>query len=81
MTPTESTVREELARQLARNPQDVSVDDTFHDLGLDSLTGIRLVRALEERTGLTIDPPVFFDHPSIRALAAYLDECLAMTTL
>ncbi|MFB6848112.1 acyl carrier protein [Streptomyces sp. NPDC056373] len=73
-------MREELARQLARSPQDVSIDDTFHDLGLDSLTGIRLVKALEEITGLIIDPPVFFDHPSVRALAAHLDDCLAKTT-
>ena len=45
-------------------------------LGLDSLAGIRMLGALEDRLSMELDPLVL-DHPSIAALAAEIDALAA----
>jgi acyl carrier protein len=56
-----------------------SVDKTakFARLGLDSAMTVYLQMELEDKLDLEIEPDVFYDHPSIEALSAYLAEKVA----
>jgi mycobactin peptide synthetase MbtF len=49
------------------------VDDDFFALGLDSIVAISLVRKLRRR-GLVVSPRMVFTAPTIRELAAAIDE-------
>src|SRR5690606_22130652 len=50
----------------------------FQELGFDSLTAVELRNRLNEVTGLKLPTTVAFDYPSAGAVAAYLNEQIAV---
>jgi acyl carrier protein len=52
----------------------VGVDDNFFDLGGTSLLLVQVHERLQERFGREILLVEIFNHTTVRALAAYLDE-------
>ncbi|HEY2324717.1 MAG TPA: beta-ketoacyl synthase N-terminal-like domain-containing protein, partial [Thermoanaerobaculia bacterium] len=68
----ERSVREQTAAVLQARAGDLDVDATFAELGVDSLTGLRLLDALNRQHGLSMAAEVIYDHPTIRELARYV---------
>ncbi|MFF5250239.1 SDR family NAD(P)-dependent oxidoreductase [Streptosporangium sp. NPDC000095] len=54
--------------------RDVRPDRPFRDLGLDSMTGVRLRDHLSRLLGRRLPSTLVFDHPSPRALARHLSR-------
>jgi len=52
----------------------VGLDDDFIDLGGHSLLGVQVVDAINASVGSDLTVIQFFDHPTIRALAALVEE-------
>jgi acyl carrier protein len=52
------------------------VDTPLTELGLDSIYALSLCADIEDTYGLPIDPMMFEDYPTIRALADALAERL-----
>ncbi|MFF5077633.1 type I polyketide synthase [Actinoplanes sp. NPDC000266] len=74
----QTLVREETAAALDRSGTDgVPADRAFRDLGCSSATIVELRARLMARTGLKLPTGAAFDHPTPRALAAYLQAELA----
>ncbi|MFJ5533565.1 amino acid adenylation domain-containing protein [Streptomyces sp. NPDC093261] len=58
----------------------VGVHDTFFDIGGTSLHLVTVQRRLSELLDRTLPVVDLFRHPTVRALAAYLDDATAPTT-
>jgi len=50
----------------------LGIRDNFFDLGGDSLAAVRMLRAVESRTGLSLSPTVLLDAPTVELLAEEL---------
>jgi acyl carrier protein len=63
----------QMARELlSLGDAPLDLDRVLLDLGFDSLTLTKFAFAINEKYGLAMTPVLFFDHPSIGALAKYL---------
>jgi microcystin synthetase protein McyG len=62
-----------LARLLHLERQDIDLDTSLADYGMDSLTIADLIGKLEAQYGRAINPVALLEHPTLRGLAAYLD--------
>ncbi|WP_428835175.1 amino acid adenylation domain-containing protein [Rhodococcus pyridinivorans] len=70
-TPVEIAVAEEVAQVLG--VERVGLDDSFVDLGGNSLAATRLVARLSARLGYRVAVPVVFETSSVQELAARVD--------
>jgi polyketide synthase 1/15 len=57
-----------------RGGDEVDADQTFQDLGFDSLTAVELRNRLKTTTGLALSPTLIFDYPTPTAVAHHLLE-------
>ncbi|HEV2637479.1 MAG TPA: SDR family NAD(P)-dependent oxidoreductase, partial [Actinocrinis sp.] len=71
-------VRSLVARVLGHShAADIAFDQSFNDLGFDSLSAIELRDALSAATHLTLPATLVFDHPTPMAVNEYLRRKLA----
>ncbi|MGW6445266.1 SDR family NAD(P)-dependent oxidoreductase [Lentzea sp. NPDC055074] len=57
--------------------EQVDVDQSFKELGFDSLTAVELRNRLSTPTGLRLPPTLIFNYPTVTALAVYLRTALS----
>lgn len=58
-----------VAQALGLAPDAVDLDAPFRDYGVDSITGVGVIRAVNKALGCRLGVTDLFDHPSVRALA------------
>lgn len=66
LDPLARRVIEVIATKQGKDPAKIRLDDTFEELGFDSLDGINIVFALEESFSITIPDSVVQEITSIR---------------
>ncbi|MCV3213932.1 acyltransferase domain-containing protein [Plectonema radiosum NIES-515] len=71
-------VRHQLSIVLGINqPESISLETGFFDLGIDSLIAVELRNKLRSATGVELPVGVLFDHPTINQLASFLLDRIA----
>lgn len=63
-----------LSKKLNKNPEELSIKAPLANYGLDSVMGIELIEALEKQLNIEIEPTIYYDYPSIKALVEGLVE-------
>jgi acyl carrier protein len=74
--PTEKQIRDRLVAEIADvmslAAERVDSREPFASYGIASVEAVHLVGKLETWLGLTLDPTLLWDHPTIDALANHL---------
>lgn len=65
-----AAILEAVGEALGLPVESIDPDASFRDYGVDSITGVAVIRTLNRRLGTNLPVTVVFDHPSARALAA-----------
>ena len=60
-------------------PDSIRVDDGLFDLGMTSLSTVELTEVLGADVGTSLVDTMALEHPTVRAIAAYLDEVIGGT--
>ena len=76
MDPTQRVI-EIIAREQHLDPDKVTIDSTFAELGIDSLDGVNILFALEEEFKLDIPDSVAQNMKSVRQVVDSLTRVLA----
>lgn len=76
-TPLDDQVIAIVAKTAKRPAEQVRLDSTFEDLGLDSLDGVEIVYELEEKFGITIPNESARGMRSVRDVVAALQPHLS----
>ncbi|PQP85488.1 hypothetical protein CPT76_36105, partial [Paenibacillus sp. AR247] len=63
---------DKLSEALKVHPQDIDLDESFADYGLDSIIGVHLVQILNQALNIELDTTTLFDYSSVRQLTTYI---------
>lgn len=77
LDPTQKLLTDLWERALGMRP---GLGEDFFDLGGDSLRATEFVRELTERLGCAVPAGALYSHPTIGALAPYVDQVLRETS-
>ncbi|WFE15879.1 type I polyketide synthase [Bacillus atrophaeus] len=73
---TVETLHEELKESIAdvlyMDQHEVDIDDTFIDIGMDSITGLEWVKAVNKQYNTSLTVTKVYDYPTIRDFAGFL---------
>ena len=76
--PTEEEIKAWLVSHLARHlnvlPNEINVNESFTDYGLDSSVAVSTTGDLSEWLGYDLEPTLFWEYPNVKAIALYLAE-------
>jgi acyl carrier protein len=65
---------ERVAEYLERPPEQIEPDVSLASYGMDSLYALVLCGDIEDHLGITVDPTLAWDHPTIDAIVAFLEQ-------
>lgn len=66
------TIIEKLSEALKVNRNEIELEDSFADYGLDSIIGVHLVQVLNQALNIELDTTSLFDYSSVKQLTAYI---------
>ncbi|MGP3781698.1 phosphopantetheine-binding protein [Bacillus sp. 4A_MP3] len=69
-----AVLTESLADVLYMDADDIDADDTFIDIGMDSITGLEWIKSVNKAYGTSLTVTKVYDYPTIRQFAAFLQK-------
>jgi acyl carrier protein len=70
--PLQAWLTERVAKYVQRAPEEIKPDVPLTEYGLDSVYALTLSGDIEDHLGVSVDPTLMWDHPTINALTQAL---------
>ncbi len=70
-----TAIIEEMTKCLEIDPEDITDETRFIDIGVKSAPAIKLISKLRRRLGLEIEPTALFEAKDVKEMVGYLSEC------
>ncbi|MDN9009025.1 SDR family NAD(P)-dependent oxidoreductase [Brevibacillus laterosporus] len=67
-----NTIIQKLSESLLIDAQMIDQHESFSDYGVDSITGVKLVQAINQALHITLDTTTLFDYSSVTLLASHI---------
>lgn len=71
---------ESLANELYIEPEEVDMELSFMEMGLDSIIGVEWIRSINKKYGCTISTTKIYQYPNILEFAKYMEGELGLDT-
>ncbi|MFE5093328.1 acyl carrier protein [Streptomyces sp. NPDC056638] len=69
-------LKERIAEHVEMSADGIGADVPFASYGLDSVYAFAVIAEIEDRLGLTLEPTVMWDHPTLGSLVTVIAEAL-----
>ncbi|MFD4987452.1 alpha/beta fold hydrolase [Streptomyces sp. NPDC058374] len=79
VTEIAALIREQVAEILAMAPEEIGPDQSFAELGLDSIFRMDLIRAVNARYGLALQIAEIYDQDTVTLLSSFVHDTLSST--
>jgi acyl carrier protein len=61
-----------IADEMGLPPADIREDDSFFNLGMDSVSCIFVMERIENKLALELNPIYFWDYPNVKSLSQFI---------
>jgi acyl carrier protein len=65
-------LKQEIASETGLPLSDIGDDDSFHSLGLNSISAVFILDELEKKLGIEMNPMFLWDYPTVSLLAGHI---------
>ena len=69
-------LKDSLAQALYMEAEEVGLEESFVEMGLDSIVGVQWIQTVNQRYGTALAVTAVYDYPSLRDFASYLSGLL-----
>ncbi|MDE1462573.1 PfaD family polyunsaturated fatty acid/polyketide biosynthesis protein [Spartinivicinus poritis] len=70
----QSTLIASLARALFTQPEDITIDKPFVDMGLDSIVGVEWIQSINKTYAINLPATKVYDYPTISEFSHFLQQ-------
>jgi len=67
---------EKVAEETGNQSNEIDIEDSFHELGLDSINAVFVLEKIELKYSIPLSPLLFWDYPTIKSFSIYINTLL-----
>lgn len=67
-------VKTVMSRILHQDAATINNDENFKDMGIDSISGVEIIREINKEFGLSLEAMVLYDYPNLASLSLFLKD-------
>lgn len=76
LTAAKKLLLEIFAEEMKMSAEEIPLDKTFTEIGMDSIILSEIIKSIERKCGITVDPNIMFEYQTIDQLSVKINELI-----